>query len=53
MSKDKKVKPAFTEFDLIDKDRRKMQFEDELELDYQNYLKDMKKKSQDNNKKDE
>ena len=53
MSKDKKVKPAFTEFDLIDKDRRKMQYEDELELDYQNYLKDMKKKSQDNNKKDE
>lgn len=53
MAKDENVKPAFTEFSIIDKERRKKQYEDELELDYQNYLKCMKKKSQDNNKKDE
>ena len=45
MAKDKKVKPVFTEFDAIDVERRKKQWEDELTLDYQKFLEKREKEA--------
>lgn len=43
MSKDKNVKPVFTEYEAIDHERQIKQWNDELTLDYEKYLEQRRK----------